>query len=57
MNGEHLPQCVFILSRIQVSIQQAAYHIQEGWVILLQLHLTWRDKVSWLTLQLMPGTT
>lgn len=35
MNGEHLSQSIFILSGIQVSIQQAAYHIQEGWVILL----------------------
>lgn len=35
MNGEHLSQRIFILSRIQVSIQQASHHIQEGRVILL----------------------
>lgn len=32
---EHLSQRVFILCGVQVAIQQAAHHIQEGWVVLL----------------------
>lgn len=40
VDGEHLSERVFILCRVQVTVQQAANHIQEGWIILLQLHLT-----------------
>lgn len=47
VDGEHLSQCIFILSRIQVAIQQAAYHIQECWVVLFQLHLTCGNKEKW----------
>lgn len=35
VDGEHLSQCVFILRGVQVTIQQAAHHIQEGRVVLL----------------------
>lgn len=44
VDGEHLSQCVFILCGVQVAIQQAAHHIQEGRVVLLQLHLTCGNK-------------
>lgn len=40
VDGEHLSERVFILRRVQVTVQQTANHIQEGWIILLQLHLT-----------------
>ena len=35
VDGEHLSQGVFILCGVQVAIQQAAHHIQEGRVVLL----------------------
>lgn len=35
VDGEHLPQRVLILCRVQVAIKQTAHHIEESWVILL----------------------
>ena len=40
MDGEHLTERVLVLRGVNAAIQQAAHHIQEGWVVLLQLHLT-----------------
>lgn len=39
MDGEHLSQRVFVLRGVQVAVQKAAHHVQEGRVVLLQLHL------------------
>ena len=41
VDGEHLPQRVLVLRGLQVAVQEAAHHVQEGRVVLLQLHLTW----------------
>lgn len=41
MDSEHLPQRVLVLCRVDIPIQQTPHHIQEGRIVLLQLHLTW----------------
>lgn len=48
MDGEHLTQRVLVLRGVQVAVQQAAHHVQEGGVILLELHLTCVTSQIWL---------
>lgn len=40
VDGEHLPQRVLVLRGVDVPVQQAPHHVQEGGVVFLQLHLT-----------------
>lgn len=46
VDSEHLPQSVLILCGVNIPIQQTSHHIQECWVVFLQLHLTWAGEES-----------
>lgn len=39
VDGEHLAQGVLVLRGVDAALQQAPHHVQEGGVVLLQLHL------------------
>lgn len=49
VDGEHLPQGVLVLRGVDVPVQQAPHHVQEGWVVLLQLHLTWPGERAFIS--------
>lgn len=40
VDGEHLTEGVLVLCGVDAAVEQAAHHVQEGWVVFLQLHLT-----------------